>query len=369
MRTLHVDPVRQRARAGPGLTWGELDRVTCPLGLATTAARISTTGVAGVTLGGGYGWLMRRDGLTIDNLLEVEVVTAEGELVTASADEHADLFWGIRGGGGNFGVVTSFEYRLNPISPFVMGGAAFYAADDLPHLVRLYSELMRDASDELTAQCNVLIAPDAPFVPPQLRGTLVSAIAVCYSGALDDAGRELRLLSEFKPPLLDRIRPMPYLTVQRLFDAAGAFGHHVHGRSGHLSAITDDVIAAMVAHATRVTSPLSITMISPLGGAVARVAEGATAFAHRRAAFDLAISAVWDDPAERPRHVAWVEDFWRVIAPHTSGAYVNELGDEGRGRVAAAYPDATYRRLVALKDRYDPRNVFRLNQNVIPTAL
>jgi FAD/FMN-containing dehydrogenase len=311
---------------------------------------------------------MRSQGLAIDNLLSAHVVTAEGRSLTASADEHADLFWGLRGGGGNFGVVTSFEYRLHAIPPVMMGGAAFYPIDALPDLLRFYRAWMSDASDALTVQCNVIVAPDAPFVPSPLRGELVAALAVCHAGSPDDARRDLQPLQDFRVPLLDRIRPMPYLTIQRLFDAAGAFGHHVHGRSGHLAALSDDAVTAIATHAPRMTSPLSITMISPLKGAVARVSADATAFAHRDAAFDLAISGVWDDAGHPERHVAWVEDFWEAVAPHTSGVYVNELGDEGRARVAEAYPDATYRRLVALKDRYDPHNVFRLNQNVIPTT-
>jgi FAD/FMN-containing dehydrogenase len=368
MNALYVDPERRIACAGPGVTWGEIDRATHDVDLIVPGARISTTGVAGVTLGGGYGWLMRRDGLTIDNLVSAEVITADGAQLTASATENDDLFWGLRGGGGNFGVVTSFAYRLSPIGPVVMGGAAFYAADDLRDLLRFYRGLMRDAPDALTAQCNFLIAPDAPFVPPPLRGVPVGAIAVCHTGRLDEAERDLRSLREFKQPLLDRIRPMPYPTVQRLFDAAGTFGHQVHGRSGHLAALDDAVIDAIVAFAPRVTSPLSIVMISPLGGAVARVSDEATAFAHRGAAFDLAVSAVWDEPSDRARHIAWVEEFWRAVAPHTRGVYVNELGDEGRARVAEAYPLATYARLVALKNRYDPQNLFRLNQNIIPTT-
>ena len=367
MNAVHIDPIRRRARVGCGASWGDLDRAACPLGLVTTGARISTTGVAGVTLGGGYGWLMRRDGLTIDNLLGAEVVTADGDVLTVSADEHPDLFWGIRGGGGNFGVVLSLEYRLNPLGPAVMGGAAFYAVADLADLLCVYREMTRDASEELTAQCNVLIAPDAPFVPPPLRGRLVGAIAVCHAGSIETAERELRLLRGFKPPLLDRIKPMSYISVQRLFDAAGAFGHQVHGRSGHLLALTNDVIDIIVAHAPSVTSPLSITMLSPLGGAVARVGSDATAFAHRDAAFDLAISAVWDDPDERERHVAWVERFWDAVSPQTHGVYVNELGDEGAERLADAYPAPTYERLVALKRRYDADNVFRLNHNIAPT--
>jgi FAD/FMN-containing dehydrogenase len=368
LKGVRVDPGRRTARAEAGVAWGELDHETQAFGLATTGARISTTGIAGVTLGGGYGWLMRQCGLAVDNLLSVDLVTADGRFLTASAAENAELFWGVRGGGGNFGVVTSLEYRLHAIGPTVTGGMAFYPSERGPQVLRTYRELIASAPDELSALCNFLQLPPAPFVPEGLRGTPVVAVAVCHTGPAEQARRDLRVLGRLGPPLLERIRPMPYVKLQRLYDAAGAFGYHVHGRSGHLPKLSDAVLDLVAARGPCVTSPLSIVMISALGGAVARVGEHDTAFSHRRTAFDCAITSVWADPAESVRHVAWTEDFWAALRPHTAGAYVNELGDEGEQRVREAYNPATYQRLLALKKIFDPTNRFRLNHNVRPDA-
>jgi FAD/FMN-containing dehydrogenase len=369
MKGIHVDPVRRTARAQAGVVWGELDHETQTFGLATTGARISTTGISGVTLGGGYGWLMRKFGLTVDNLISVDIVTAGGDLVVASEREHAELFWGLRGGGGNFGVVTSFEYRLHEVGPVLMGGMAFYPVTRAREILHFFREFMDSAPDELSALLNFLITPPAPFVPEHLRGVPVVAIAVCHAGPVEDAGRDLEPLARIGPPLIDQIRPRRYQSLQRLFDAAGVFGYQVYGRSGHLAELSDEAIDCLVAYAPRVTSPLSIVMLSTLGGAVARVGEHETAFSHRRTRFDCAINSVWTDPRESDRHIGWVRDFWRALRPSTAGVYVNELGDEGEERVREAYNPRTYERLAALKNIYDPENFFRLNQNIRPRAL
>ena len=367
MKAIHVDPVRRIARVQAGVTWGEFDAQTQAFGLATTGARISSAGVAGVTLGGGYGWLMRKCGLAIDNLLSVEIVTAEGRLLRASADENPDLFWAIRGGGGNFGVVVSLEFRLHPVS-HVMGGMAFYPAARGREVLEFYRDFMNSAPDELSALCNFLIMPPAPFVPPHLQGVPVVAIAVCHVGSLENGRRDLQPLSELGPPLLHRLRPMAYTKLQRMYDAAGTFGHRVYGRSGHLPTLGDGAMDGIVAHATGITSPLSIAMLCRLGGAVARVGEHDTAFGHRDTAFDLAINAVWTDADKTLFQMRWADEFWRVMRPFTSGVYVNELGLEGEERVREAYNPETYRRLVALKNTYDPGNLFRFNQNIEPVA-
>ena len=368
MKGVRVDRSGRRARAAAGVTWGELDHETQAVGLATTGARISTTGIAGVSLGGGYGWLMRSCGLTVDNLVSVDVVTADGRLLTASETEHPDLFWGLRGGGGNFGIATSFEYRLHPVGPLVVGGAAFYPADRAGALLRFYRDFTASAPDELSALFNFLVAPPAPFVPPELHGVPVVAIAVCHTGSAEDARRDLAPLREVGPALLDRIGPMRYTSLQRLYDAAGRFGSLVHGRAGHLAELADELVDALAARAVELTSPLSIAMISPLGGAVARVGDDETAFSHRAAAYDLAIESVWTDPAESERHVRWTEELWSAVRPFTKGVYVNELGEEGEERLREAYAPRTLQRLVALKDVYDPANVFRRNQNIRPSA-
>jgi len=366
MKGVHVDPNRRTVQAQAGLTWGELDHETQAFGLATTGGRISSTGVAGVTLGGGYGWLMRKHGLAVDNLLSVDLVTADGCLVTASESERPELFWGVRGGGGNFGIVTRLAFRLHPVGPVVTGGMAFYPAERIGAVLRAYRGLLASAPDDLSALCNVLRIPPAPFVPPHLVGAVVAAIAVCHSGSLEDARRDLAPLRDLGEPLVDRIRPMPYRTLQRMYDAAGVFGRHAYGRAGHLIGLNDDVIDTLATHAPHITSPFSVVMISAIGGAVARVGEHDTAFSRRHTAFDVAIDSVWDDPSESPLHVGWTDALWRELRPFTAGVYVNELGDEGMARVREAYSPETYRRLAALKTAYDPENVFRFNQNIPP---
>lgn len=367
LKGIRVDPGRRVARAEAGVTWGELDHETQAFGLATTGGRISTTGIAGLTLGGGYGWLMRTCGLTIDNLRSADIVTAEGRFITANATEHADLFWGIRGGGGNFGIVTSFEYQMHPIGPTVTGGMAFYPVERARELLMVYRALMDSAPNELSALFNVLGAlPPVSFVPPHLHGRPAVAIAVCHVGSIDEAQRDLALLYEESRPLVDFIKPMRYTTLQRLFDAAGVSGNQVHAKSGHLTALGDEVIDTLVTHAIGITSPLSIVMISSLGGAVAQVGEHETAFSYRQTAYDYAITSVWTDPGASERHIQWTDDFWRAMQPYSIGAYVNELDGEGAARVREAYTPEAYARLVDVKNRYDPENLFHANQNITP---
>jgi FAD/FMN-containing dehydrogenase len=361
-----VDPGARSARAAAGVTWGELDAATEEFGLVTTGARISTTGIGGVTLGGGYGWLMRKHGLSVDNLLSAQVVTADGRVVRASADENDDLFWGLRGGGGNFGVVTEFEFALHPLPHHVTCGVVYYPAARARELLRFHRELMTAAPDELAVMFNLLIAPPAPFVPDELRGVGVAAFALCHCGSPQAAERDLAPLRALGRPLLDRVKPRPYSRAQRMLDAAGRFGNAVHGHSGHLDAVTDGAIDTLVEHAAGITSDLSVVMVSPLGGAVARVPEDATAFGPRTTVADWAVDSVWRDPADSERHVRWTDDFAAALAPHSSGAYVNELSGDDGDLVRAAYPGATWRRLVELKAVWDPDNVFRANRNVTP---
>jgi len=366
MKGIRIDPARRLGRVQAGATWGDFDHETQAFGLATTGGRISTTGVAGLTLGGGYGWLMRKCGLAVDNLVSADIVTADGDHLVASEKENSDLFWGIRGGGGNFGIVTSLQFRLHPIGPLVMGGMVFYPATRARELLYFYRSFMASAPDDLTALFNFLIAPAAPFVPPHLRGVPVVAIAVCHAGSLEDAERDLAPLREIGPPLLHRIKPRRYTSVQRMFDAAGEFGYQVFGRCGHLADLGDEAVDTVLAHATHVTSPFSIVMISPLGGAVGRVGEHDTAFSYRSTAFDIAIDSVWRDPFDSARHIDWTLGFWEAMRPFVAGVYVNELGEEGEDRVREAYNPTTYERLVALKGKYDPQNLFCSNQNIKP---
>ena len=366
MNAISVDVARRVARVAAGATWGDVDAATASCGLATTGCRISSVGVGGSTLGGGYGWLMRRFGLAIDNLVAVELVLADGTVTRTDATHRQDLFWAVRGGGGNFGIATAFEFRLHAIPDAVIGGMLFYETRYAADVLETYRAVMSRASDDLCAQCNVLIAPPVPFVPESLRGRPIVAIPVCHL-APDCADRDLEPLLRLQPAVA-RIRPMPYTKLQRLFDAAGVFGRCTFGRSGHLHALSDEVLDVVLRHALDITSPFSIVMLSPLGGAVARIDDYATAFGHRQTAFDCAIDAVWVDPSESALHTGWVNRFWAAMRPLTDGVYVNELGDEGADRVREAYRPASYDRLAAIKRSVDPDNCFRNNHNIEPTA-
>ncbi len=368
MKGIRVDPVRRTARAQAGLTWREFDHETQAFGLATTGGQVSSTGIAGLTLGGGVGWLMRTCGLAVDNLLSVDIVTADGRLLTASATENEDLFWGVRGGGGNFGIVTSFEYRLHPIGPLVLGGMLLYPAAQAKELLHFYREFMAGTPNELMALVAFLTAPPAPFVPAHLQGTPMVAIAICYAGSIEEGQRVVEPLRRFGPPALDLLSPMPYTVIQQLFDAANPFGLQVYVKSDHLADLGDEVIDTLVTHAATATSPLSVVILFPLEGVVSRVGEQETAFGHRNTAYDYVIYSMWTDPQESERHIQWTRDFWTAMQPFSTGVYVNELGNEGEDRVRAAYLPATYERLIALKNRYDPANLFRLNQNIKPTT-
>jgi FAD/FMN-containing dehydrogenase len=370
MKEIRVDAPARRAWAEPGVLWGEFDRATQAFGLATTGGIVTHTGIAGLTLGGGIGWLMRKHGLTIDNLAAVEVVTADGTLLRASEDENPDLFWGVRGGGGNFGIVTSFEYRLHPVGPTVLAGPVFYPLGQAQEVLRFYRDFIASAPDELTTILNLRRAPTAPFLPEAVHGTPVIAVNVCYAGSIDAGERLLRPLRTFGSPLVDLIAPKPYLAHQAMFDATVPHGWHYYWKSWEAPALDDDVAEILVAHAAAVTSPLSYCIIFQLGGAIGRVDEAATAYGRRDMGYNININAVWTpaDPAPA-QHVGWARDFWSALEPFApGGVYVNFLGDEGDERVKAAYGPEKYARLVELKNRYDPTNVFHLNQNIRPTG-
>ncbi len=366
MKRIQVDRDTCVAAAEPGLTWGEFDKATGALGLATTGGLISTTGIAGLTLGGGIGWLMRRHGLTCDNLFAAELVTAEGAAVRANADENPDLFWALRGGGGNFGVVTRLEYRLHPVET-VIGGLTLYPATRAGAILRFFRELTESAPDELTLLFAVLTAPPAPFVPEYLHGTPVAAIVLCYCGDLAEGERVLRPIKTYGPPAAQLIKPMPYSNLQALFDASNPPGLRNYWKASYLDVLPDAAIETIVGHAVRMASPRSAVHLHHMGGAVARVSPDSTAFTYRRALFTMAIEGKWIDPAEDETHTRWVRESGDAVRPFTNGGvYVNFLGDEGEDHVRAAYGDRAYARLVEVKTRYDPENVFRLNQNIKP---
>ena len=368
MKGITVDPQARTARAQAGVLWGELDRETQLHGLATVGGIVTHTGIAGLTLGGGIGWLMRKHGATVDNLLSVELVTADGDVRTASESIEPDLFWGVRGGGGNFGIVTSFEYRLHPVGPTVLAGPIFHAFEDAAEVLRFYREFAAAVPDELTTIFELTVALPLPFLPAEVHGKPVVMIGACYAGPPHEGVDVVRPLKEFGSPIADLLEPKPYLTLQSMFDPFVPHGWHRYWKAVELPPLTDGAIDTLVEHGATVTSPRSYCIVLQLGGALSRVGPEHTAFGQRDAAHNVAINAVWteDDP-EPERHIAWARDFFDALQPHTSGrVYVNFLGDEGQDRVRAAYGERNYERLARLKRAYDPTNFFRLNQNIQP---
>jgi hypothetical protein len=358
LKSIRVDPVARTVRAEPGVLGGELDRETQAFGLATPVGTVSTTGIAGLTLGGGQSWLSSKYGFAIDNLLSVDIVTADGVLRTASATQHDDLFWGIRGAGHNFGVVTSFEYRLHPVGP-VLGGMILHPFHRATEVLRFYRDFTASQPDELQTWAGILTGPD---------GNLVVALIPCYVGSLEAGERLLAPLRRFGSPVADTVAPIPYVTMQAMFDAALPPGRLDYWKTGLTDRLADEVIAAAVEYARQVPSPLSVIIFAEFHGAYSRVGKTDTAYYHRDLQYDLIALSVWTDPAETPRHVRWARELFAAWEPYLPpAAYVNDLGDEGEERAQSAY-GANYARLVALKTTYDPTNVFRLNQNITPLA-
>jgi hypothetical protein len=367
MKGLWIDPAGRTARAQPGLLWGEVDRETQAFGLATPGGIVTHTGIGGLTLGGGLGWLMRRHGLTIDNLLSADIVTADGEFLHASAHEHADLFWGLRGGGGNFGVVTSFEYRLHPIGPIVLAGVMLHPAAKAREVLAFYRECVATAPDELTTVVVLTTAPNAPFLPASVYGQPVVMIAACYAGSVEEGERAIAPLRRFGPPLADTIGPTPYVSHQALLDPGVPHGLGYYWKSEYVASLSETLVETLANRAWLAATPESYTIIFHLGGAVGRQDPDGSAFEDRRAGHAVNIDAVWSEPGRAPACMAWTREFWEAIRPHSTGrVYVNFLGEEGQDRVRAAYGDPKYERLLGLKRTYDPTNLFRLNQNIRP---
>jgi FAD/FMN-containing dehydrogenase len=348
------------------VTWSELDRETQAFGLAAPGGLISTTGIAGLTLGGGIGWLARKYGLSSDNLLSADIVTADGKVLMVSAKQHADLFWAIRGGGGNFGVVTSLEYRLHPVGPMVMGGMVLHPIERARDVLNFYRTYISTAPDELSVFPAFIIVPPLPVVSAELHGTAAIALAVCYAGDVRMAERVVQPLRAFGPPSADLLGPMPYSALQSLFDDSAPYGVYNYWKSDYLSELSDEVIDVLVRHTALLPTlfPLTTVHVYPLGGAIGRVGVRKTAYAHRRARFSAIVIATWRDREQSEMHIQWARGLWQAMRPFaTGGVYVNFLGEEGDERVRAAYGD-NYQRLVAVKHRYDPDNFFQLNQNI-----
>jgi hypothetical protein len=366
MKGIDVNAASRIARAQAGLTWGEFDRATQAYTLATTGGIVSRTGIAGLTLGGGIGWLMRKFGVTCDNLLSATLVTAEGLLVNAGADENQDLFWGVRGGGGNFGIVTEFEYRLHEIGP-VLAGTVYYPAARCREVLRFYRDYLAAIPDELTTMFAYMAVPPNPSLYRLLRGGPVAAIHACYAGPVEKGEKALKPLRQFGPPLLDAIRTMPYVELQSMLDPGAPPYQLNYWKSSHLKVLSDEAIEVLAGYSAAITSPLSQVHLQHMGGAVQRVGEDEMAFSHRDALCALNIVTKWEDSRESEKHIAWTRDFEAAMRPFsTGGVYVNFLGEEGEDRVRAAYGPGKYDKLVALKNKYDPTNFFRMNQNIRP---
>ena len=370
MRGVWVDPAGRTAWVQGGALWGDVDHETQAHGLATTGGIVGHTGVGGLTLGGGIGFLMRRYGLTVDNLLAAEVVTAEGNIVRASADEHSDLFWALRGGGGNFGVVTSFRLALHPVGPIVLAGPVFWAADDTIDVLRFYRDFAAEAPDELGSVIRLGTVPPLADIPEDLHWRPAIAVVCCYAGAVEDGDRALRALRRLGAPLVDLLAPRPYTAFQGGFDDTVLHGWHYYWKATNLVGLSDDAIAVIADHAYAAGSPRSYTAMFHLGGAVARVPQDATAYAARDVAHNIIIDAVSlpGEPRVAAAETAWARRFLEALQPHRAGSvYINFLdSDDDATRVREAYGDRIHRRLAQVKARYDPDNVFRHNKNIPP---
>jgi FAD/FMN-containing dehydrogenase len=368
MKAIEVDPSRRIARAEAGVLWGEFDRATQAFGLATTGGVVTHTGVAGLTLGGGIGWLMRKHGATVDNLLSAQLVTADGDVVTASANEHSDLFWSLRGGGGNFGIVTSFDYRLHSVGPLVLAGPVFHPLDRASELLRFYRDFIADAPDELMTVFNLRRAPALSLLSAEIHGRPVAIVVVCYAGPPREGEVIIRPLRAFGSPLVDAIEVRPYIELQSMFDATVPHGWHYFWKSAELPPLTDGAIDTLAENAAAQTSLLSYCITFQLGGALSRVGEEETAFTQRAAGHNVNINAVWKEHDPEPdRHVEWARRFHAALEPFACNrVYVNFLGAEGTSRVRKAYGAANYERLVAVKEKWDPGNFLRHNQNIAP---
>jgi hypothetical protein len=370
MKGLHVDLKTRTVRAQPGCNLGDLDRETQIFGLVVPAGIVTDTGIAGLTLGGGFGWLTRRYGYTCDNLLSADVVTADGAFLTANEKENSDLFWGLRGGGGNFGIVTSFEYQAYRVGPQVTAGIVIHSMERAREVVGFFREFSADAPEELCCLLTLRLAPPAPFLPPEVHGKPIVGIAVCHSGSLEDGGRAVLPLKEFGDPLADTIAPKPFVIHQTLFDVAMAPGRHYYWKSHYLPEFLEAAGNALMGHAAKISSPHSSILVFQLGGALARFGETDTPAGNRNAAYVLNVAASWEDPTQTDEEIAWARGCWSDMQQFsTGGVNVNFLtGEEGDKRVRAAYGDANHKRLVEIKNKYDPQNVFRLNQNIPPSV-
>jgi FAD/FMN-containing dehydrogenase len=368
MKGVDVDPEARTARVQPGATLGDLDAATQAHGLAVPTGINSTTGIAGLTLGGGFGWLSRKYGMTIDNLISARVVTADGNVVVASDSENADLFWGIRGGGGNFGVVTSFEFRAHPVGPEILSGLIVHPFADARSVLRACRDFQSNAPDEVTVWVVMRKAPPLPFLPEEVHGTEVVVLAAMYTGDMADGEVALAPLRAIGKPIADVIGPHPFVGWQQAFDPLLTPGVRNYWKTHDFRELSDEVIDLALEYVATLPDPQSEVFFAQVGGAQSRVSDDATAYQGRSAAYVMNVHGRWSDASQDETCIGWCRDLWNAMAPHATGeAYVNFMTEDDGGRVESAY-GSSYARLVELKNRYDPGNLFRMNQNIPPSA-
>lgn len=367
MKAVDVDADSRTVRVEPGATLGELDAATQVHALAVPTGINSTTGIAGLTLGGGFGWISRKYGMTIDNLLSARVVLADGSVVVASESENTDLFWGLRGGGGNFGVVTSFEFRAHPVGPEILSGLIVHPLSDAPQVLRAYRDFVKDAPDEVTAWVVLRKAPPLPFLPEDVHGTEIVILAAMYTGDMADGETALAPLRAIGSPIADVIGPHPFVGWQQAFDPLLEPGERNYWKTHDFAELSDDMIDTVLGYVATLPDPQSEVFFAQLGGAQGRVSDDATAYQGRTTAFLMNVHGRWSDASQDESSVAWCRDLWNAMAPYATGeAYVNFMTGEEGERLETAY-GSSYQRLVELKNRYDPSNLFRMNQNIRPT--
>jgi hypothetical protein len=367
MRGVRVDPARKTVRVQGGCVWGDVDHATHPFGMATPTGFISTTGVGGLTLGGGIGYLSRKYGLTIDNLLEVDMVLADGNFVTANSEQNKDLFWAVRGGGGNFGVVTSFLFRTNPVS-MVYAGPTFWPLEQAPEVMRQYREFIVKAPPEVDGWFAFLAIPPVPLFPESLHGKNVCGIMWCCTSPAAEAEKSLKPMRQFGKPLVDHLGTMPFPALQSFFDPLFPPGLQWYWRADFVNELSDEAIALHVKHGSQLPTPYSTMHLYPIDGAVQRVGQDETPFAYRNAKWAEVIVGIDPDPANKEKITAWTKAYWEALHPYSAGgAYINFMMEEGQERIEATYR-GNYKRLAAIKKKYDPKNLFCVNQNIRPAA-
>jgi len=369
MKGIQVEPKSRTVRVEAGLTWGEVNDVLQPHGLAATGGFVSVTGVSGLTLGGGLGWLVREHGLALDNLLSAQVVLADGRIVTANASKNEDLFWAIRGGGGNFGVVTSFEFRVHPVGT-VLAGVVIHPAETASGVLRRWRDFEKTSPNELTQGALLFHFPNDPSGPPELRAKPVIGVGGVYAGSLKEGERVLAPLRSYGPPAADLFEAMPYNQAQRMADFLWPPGLHGYWKSSYMESLSDDAISIVVDYFSHVPSRNTVVVLEYNGnGAMSAVPDAATAFGHRKWPFNFLVTSAWSNPSDTDKNIAWTRNFFDAMRPHLANAsYVNYIGDEGIDGLKRSYGAEKFARLAAVKSKYDPANIFRMNQNIAPVS-